>query len=495
MKRFARTAWGQWRDDAGFTLIEAVIAAGLMLAASVVVLTVQTQTTTWWATANARTVATDTARSVLANTLSRNYGDVVLESGANPIHAHTTTSTIVGVASIDTSIVDVPPAAGDPVQRPLRRVTVTASVRDQVVSVSGYSTGWEQVAGPAGASGGKYMVEVYVVIGGGTVLTTPYAYHAAGTAWAGYRNPNYIQQGTTVQLRDANDFNKVVAETYEDAYGFAWFTVKEGSYYLTIPPLVPAQQKALYFPVLITPWHQGSDKNPVLAPREYFIATSMTGWASGSANNMVKVGVSSSDGYPVGTAWKSAKDPDDTLYDQNYGQKNAAGIYYGQAHGGMPNVHVYMKPVFVTGDPLKPTYPDPKYFTGPGNPWYAGVQGNSFATGTKPQTDGWTDINGQVDLTIPYGNAPNDGSYYRVWFDTVDNTTNPPTPHHYEYTFRWDGNGTGGPGPNPSPYACWSGYVGWWNANWTNGIYNLDGYYINVPFKYVVGTPVDKGYQ
>jgi prepilin-type N-terminal cleavage/methylation domain-containing protein len=82
---------GHARDD-GFTLIESLTAAAILLIIAVAIVTTLIATGGWYSSARTRTEANTVANEVMSLILSRNYSDIHY-AGANESRRRTTVST------------------------------------------------------------------------------------------------------------------------------------------------------------------------------------------------------------------------------------------------------------------------------------------------------------------------------------------------------------------------------------------------------------------
>ena len=127
------------RGDRGFTVIESLTAAVILLLVATGIITVLITTSGWYAQARMRTEATAVANQVMALVLSRNYTDIKYSEDATlatppallAIHKTMTWPSAIGLLSVRTDIDDSLVASSTGL--PIKQVTVTATPLNQIV--------------------------------------------------------------------------------------------------------------------------------------------------------------------------------------------------------------------------------------------------------------------------------------------------------------------------------------------------------------------------
>jgi type II secretory pathway pseudopilin PulG len=242
-------------NDGGFTVIESLTAAAILLVIAVAVVTTLITTSSWYAKARARTEATAVATEVMTQILSRSSEEItVTTTGVWPakIPAETTVTSGYGPFAVRISI--VPTTNGYlPADKLIKVVTVTAYPASQPpldppVSIVRFASGW-QTYNPASVSH-EITVVAQIQIGGVDVQ----------------------QSGARVQLLDATlipsgllppDPAFVPGPAYltEVSGGFAltengiatFRNIREGEYYLTVDYRFGSDVRPRYYPTLIYP--------------------------------------------------------------------------------------------------------------------------------------------------------------------------------------------------------------------------------------------------
>ncbi len=392
-----------FRDDAGFTLAESIFAAFALFVISVSVLFVVSSSSAWYGSARTRTAASSIANDVLTKILARNVGLIYVDPAKTVADFPGSIPPILTFASDQgtvTATIGISVLPTDTVtNQPVKKVTVTATCASSTVTATGYSSGWPVLHSPGTAFESTYTIQVKVkLVGSGSVAGTP------------------------VQLRSAGDFRTVAYQAPAGQDGYADLQVLEGDYFLTVPPDWSGQS-AVYFPRLIHVWNQGSDKNPILAMYHLFLYAG----SSAQAHPVIKVGVFSSDGLPVGSPVDGGSDI--------------------SLHGPLTGAKVSIEPVYpAAGVALYPP------------------------SGTFLQSK-YVGADGTVSFTLPYTTESGGGTSYRVWTQTTTGV--------YETSFAYDGM-------NPSA-ATGGGDYRWWGVVGSTVNPNASP---NIQFKYVTGTPV-----
>jgi Tfp pilus assembly protein PilV len=239
------------RDESGFTLIESVTAAVVLLVIAAGVMTVLISTAGWYAKATVRTQASAVASRAMAVILSRNnpmqsyLGAGVTTTAVWPdvIPVSRNETTPLGVYSVDTSMaLATDPATG----LIMTKVVVTAypasQTLDPPVSLTRYTSGWQE-----------YNPEQIT-----------------------FKVPVQVQcsiraAGVRVQLLDP----ATMAEAFyavTDASGLASFSdipERPDGYFLTSDYRFGTDIRPVNFPTRILPTHGGSISNPILSVNTY----------------------------------------------------------------------------------------------------------------------------------------------------------------------------------------------------------------------------------
>jgi type II secretory pathway pseudopilin PulG len=247
-----RPAAAASRDDAGFTLIESLAAAGILLVVAGGVITTLIATSNWYANARLRTQAYSVANQVMSNILARNYSDIHFAAagetwpGGIPEHMdwpQTGSKQFTVYTSMETTT--------DPkTYLEMKKISVAAIPVGQsitpTVTVVRFASGWQQLA----SSTQRFYVTVRVRL-------------------VPLLAKDHVGQGARVQLLDPD----TLAESYfatTDSNGVATFyNVLEGQYYLTSDPRFGTNIRPVHFPQRISPTHGGSANNPIMPVNSY----------------------------------------------------------------------------------------------------------------------------------------------------------------------------------------------------------------------------------
>jgi len=371
------------RVDAGFTLIESLTAATILLLVAAAVITVLIATSGWYAKARMRTEATAVANNVMSLILARNYSDI-----RRPVGAETWPAAIpevrdwasaVGTFSVETSLVSqVDTATG----LPMIKVIVTASplgqVLDPPVSIVRYASGWQE----KDQAGRESKVTVEVQIRTDKV--------------------NLAQSGVRVQLLDSST---MVESHYAvtDGTGVAHFeNINEGDYFLTSDPRFGTDIRPLHFPERVYPTHLGSKSQAEVPIVKYSLEVARhTTPAMLSVGAFVTAGFNNPQSSVGNVIWDIEKPyrPVTSLPD---------------AYGKVTKLMIYARPVLnVTGTATGivgsgSTYPDESRL----GPYSAEI--NDY---------------GVAHIEVPWTIDPSIGQYWEVWCTTRDRTTGVETKH------------------------------------------------------------------
>jgi prepilin-type N-terminal cleavage/methylation domain-containing protein len=408
--------------DGGFTLIESLTAATILLVIAVAIITTVIATGGWYANARMRTEATAVANEIMAVILSRNYGDIKFtetnENWPTGIHRTMTKETAYGVFTVETSLTPtVDPATGID----MTQVIVTAYPQgkpfEPEVSVIRFASGWQQQS----AAVMEFLVPVKVELRG------------APTTDGGNL------EGVRVQLLNVNDLSEtyyavthLVGGTSVADFGM----VKEGQYFLTSDPRFGTDIRPKYFPRRVFPTHGGTANNPIVAVVTYTLEV-----VRSTVPAVLRVGVYQTKGFtnpqPVSGGW--GWEGPDTPYKPVYGLRvyatpslNATGsgtgtFGYGTTYPDtaiLPNAGVYSGvvnaygiavieiPWTLEGGVGQPEYSDTQYWT----VWCTTKDSGGRIVTSKtvqPIIDRWTGT-WSTNITAPNGTEQSYGDYLRV---------------------------------------------------------------------------------
>jgi prepilin-type N-terminal cleavage/methylation domain-containing protein len=232
---------GLFGDD-GFTLIESITAATVLLVIAAAVITTLVTTADWYAKARVRTEAKAVAERVMTLILARNYEDIHLGTsgqtwadGAIPELMGWPSS--VGTLSVETSMApQTDPATGLPVTQVVVTATPIGRNEDIHATVIRFASGWQRPR--VGSSTATVAVEVQIMSGTPRVALS--------------------QSGARVQLLNTS----TMRETYyavTNSFGVARFdNVEEGQYFLTSDPRFGTDIRPVHFPTRVYPTRSGS---------------------------------------------------------------------------------------------------------------------------------------------------------------------------------------------------------------------------------------------
>ncbi len=361
----------------GFTLIESIIAAVILLVAAVGVITTLSATANWYGQSSTRTQATALAEQVLSLVRARDYGSLNVDPAATGasfptlIPSTMTTLTAAGSFTVTTTIDTVTVDATPTTQLPMKQITVTVdsigrSMGAPVVATA-YSSG-------ASRSGSQFLVpiEIQCVVNSITNPSAP-----------------IDSAGTQVELVNADDpTNVITADT--DSNNVAYFDGQSGhgplvpetpdGYWLTVTP--GQFVHAIDFPQRVYPAHGGTDSNPILALNMYSLSVSQP-WSE------------------VAQAYLSV------------------GVFRGSSqtfNGTVPGLVVYASPNLAdTTD------------SGGGSAWsyyYGYGAGSRYQDGSSIICSGTVNGYGVAMIKVPYVIDPGLGQSWTVWFHTRDSGGN-----------------------------------------------------------------------
>lgn len=298
--------------DGGFTLIESLTAAAILLVIAIAIVTTLIATGGWYSKARARTESVAVANKVMTLILARNYSDIRRpvsgEAGWEstiPTTFPLLTDTPYGEFTIETSLT---PTTDPTTLLPMTQIVVTAyptgQPLDPAVSVTRFANGWQQ----QGSASTEFFVPLEVRL----TLNSP----APGRSDTPV-NPNLT--GVRVQLLDVNDLHEVryaLTALQSDGSIVAKFDkVKEGQYYLTCDPRFGTNIRPRYFPRRIFPTHGGTVKNPITVVNQETLDVVYSPRPA-----VLKVAAYKTGGYSTTTggtgvkSWMGPKTPYDPLY-------------------------------------------------------------------------------------------------------------------------------------------------------------------------------------
>lgn len=264
-------------DDAGFTLVESLAAAGILLVVAGGVITTLIATSNWYANARMRTQAYSVANQVMSNILARNYSDIHFagagETWPTGIPEHmdwprTGTKQFTVYTSMETTT--------DPkTALEMKKISVSAIPAGQsltpTVTVVRFASGWQQMA----SSTQRFYVTVKVRL-------VP---HLAS---------DHVGQGARVQLLDPDTLAEAYFATTDKDGVATFYNVLEGQYYLTSDPRFGTNIRPVYFPQRISPTHGGSANNPIMPVNTYDLRVT-----NSNAGAVLRVGAYRSEGWTV----------------------------------------------------------------------------------------------------------------------------------------------------------------------------------------------------
>lgn len=240
------------RDD-GFTLLESLTAAAILLVVAGGIITTLIATSNWYANARLRTQAYAVANEVMEKTLARNYVDIRFDTegkswpdGISEAMAwpRTGTKQFTVLTSMETTT--------DPkTALEMKRIAISAIPVGQsltpTVTVIRFTSGWQGLA----STTGKAPVSVDVRLQPMVQTDLP------------------LGEGARVQLLDPLTLEESYFAT-SDNTGVAHFrNVAEGQYYLSCDPRFGTDIRPVYFPMRIAPSHGGTVRNPIPVVNTY----------------------------------------------------------------------------------------------------------------------------------------------------------------------------------------------------------------------------------
>ena len=362
------------RDDRGFTILESLTAAAILLVVAAGVMTVLITAAGWYSKATVRTMASTVANKTMSVILSRNSSELHFADGNEEwpegIPYSRPETTTIGVFSVDTSMA---PAIDPATQVLMTRVTVTVNPEgrelDPPVQVVRFASGWQQAA--ATTQGFYVTVKVVLVPEDDSVFPD-----------------GSDRSGARVQLLDATDLTEAYYTT-TDAGGVAIFQkVLEGQYYLTSDPRFGTEIRPVHFPMRISPTHGGAVNNPIAVVNgPYPLQVTRS-----SSSAMLRVGAYKTEGWTV----------------INESPQNPEVPYrLVMASSGDP-LEIYARPVLNAGAVAD-----------------SGFYGMGDATlypqeSRLPTYHASVNAYGVAPILIPYTTDGNEGQYWQLWCRTKD---------------------------------------------------------------------------
>ena len=242
--------------DGGFTLIESLTAATILLVIAVAVITTLVTTGGWYAKARMRTEANAIAIEVMAKILSRNPGEIHYDETKSwddgGIQKLMPWASAYGEFAVETSLTaTVDPSTGTTMTQVIVTAYPQAGPLDPPVSIIRYASGWQNNATQNRAF--KVPVEVQIIV-------TDNEMSGGDTG---------SLRGVRVKLLDTTTLTEARYAVTNDA-GIAKFAdVEEGQYFLTCDPRFGTDIRPRNFPVRVYPTHGGAANNPILATMKY----------------------------------------------------------------------------------------------------------------------------------------------------------------------------------------------------------------------------------
>ena len=242
--------------DGGFTLIESLTAATILLVIAVAVITTLVTTGGWYAKARMRTEANAIANEVMAKILSRNPGEIHYDEAKSwddgGIRKLMPWDSAYGPFAVETSLTPtVDPSTGTSMTQVIVTAYPQSGPLDPPVSIIRYASGWQNDATRNRTF--KIPVEVQIIV---TDNET-----SGGDSGS--------LRGVRVQLLDTTTLTEARYAVTNDS-GIAKFAdVTEGQYFLTCDPRFGTDIRPRNFPVRVYPTHGGAANNPILATMKY----------------------------------------------------------------------------------------------------------------------------------------------------------------------------------------------------------------------------------
>jgi type II secretory pathway pseudopilin PulG len=361
------------RDDGGFTILESLTAATILLVVSVGIVMVLVTTGGWYAKATVRTQANTVASQVMSIILSRNYGDLHYPTQADVdarkmwpavIPQRMVWPTTIGDYSVETNLTPTTdPATGVDMQRITVIVNPVSQTLDPPATVIRYASGWQGMASTTGI----FKVPVHVQLKQGGV--------------------NLAARGVRVQLLDPLTMAEA-RYAITDGTGLAVFTdvvERPDGYFLTADPRFGTDVRPLHFPTRHFPTHGGSANSPILSINSYDLEVHV---ANQSA--ILRVGVFR------GSGWRFA----------------------GQGAGGTMNwvsTEIPYRPVY-----SEIVYAKPTLNTSTDNSIYGIGNLPRYPDETNMVYSGTVNAYGVACIEVPWTTDVDEGQYWTIWCSTTD---------------------------------------------------------------------------
>lgn len=224
------------RGDHGFTVIESLTAAAILLVIAIGVITVLVTTSNWYAKARLRTQAYAIANQVMANILSRNYSAIATPTAGQTYPAGIPDSMSWPPAGTPEFTVKTSMETTTDAKTGLEVKLIAVSALpvhqslDPTVTVSRYASGWQQKT----TSAEKFPVTVTVQLHPNDANVLP--------PWDGAR----------ILLLKVDDLSEVYHAVTNESGLATFYPVAEGQYYVTCDPRFGSNIRPAHFPFLIT---------------------------------------------------------------------------------------------------------------------------------------------------------------------------------------------------------------------------------------------------
>jgi len=286
-----RDAAGAEPRDGGFTLLESLTAAAILLIVAGGIITTLIATSNWYANARLRTQAYAAANQVMENILARNYVDIHFanESTGERWRPEVIEQSAVWPSSgaAQFTILTSMETTTDPkTALEMKRIAVSAipvnRSLEPTVTVIRFTSGWQGLA--TATSKAPVSLEVHL---------QPMVQTDAP-----------LGGGARVQLLDPLTLSEAYFAT-SDSSGVARFTnVVEGQYYLSCDPRFGTDIRPVYFPMRIAPSHGGTVQNPIPVVNSYDLLVHRS-----SIGATLRVGAYQTEGWTAVQGPSGVKEP------------------------------------------------------------------------------------------------------------------------------------------------------------------------------------------
>lgn len=239
-------------DDAGFTLIESLAAAGILLVVAGGVITTLIATSNWYANARLRTQAYSVANQVMSNVLARNYTDIHFAAAGEtwPTGIPERLDWPQSGAKQFTVLTSMETTTDPKTALEMKKISVSAIPANQsltpTVTVVRFASGWQGMA----SSTQRFYVTVKVRL-------------------VPLQVSDHVGRGARVQLLDPDTLAESYFATTDNDGVATFYHVLEGQYYLTSDPRFGTNIRPVRFPQRISPTHGGSANNPIMPVNSY----------------------------------------------------------------------------------------------------------------------------------------------------------------------------------------------------------------------------------